>query len=75
MTKVKEIFKYKKSNKSVAALPPERLGVEHYYEVLKTDKDGNEVQSRTSKYINGKLVMEMIFDYTKNEANYKLKEV
>ncbi len=70
--KVKEVFKHKK--KKTIDLPPERLGVEHCYEVLKTDKDGNELLSRTSKYVNGKLVMEMLYNYSKNEIEYKVRE-
>jgi len=57
------------------AVSPARLGVEHCSEVLKTDRSGNPVITRNAKYVKGKLVMEMIYDYKKDEANYKLKEL
>jgi hypothetical protein len=54
---------------------PVRLGVEYCSELLKTDRSGNPLITRNAKYINGKLVMDMIYDYKKDEANYKLKEL
>jgi len=57
------------------AVSPVRLGVEYCSELLKTDRSGNPLITRNAKYINGKLVMDMIYDYKKDEANYKLKEL
>lgn len=57
------------------AAAPVCLGIEHCSEVLKTDRSGNPLITRNAKYVKGKLVMEMIYDYKKDEANYKLKEL
>jgi hypothetical protein len=63
----------RKQSKAAAASPV-RLGVEYCSEVLKTDRNGQPALTRNAKYINGKIVREMTYDYKKDEANYKLKE-
>jgi len=64
----------RKKVKPPAAVPV-CLGIEHCSEALKTDRSGNPLITRNAKYIKGKLVMEMIYDYKKDEVNYKLKEL
>jgi hypothetical protein len=59
----------------VLVAAPIRLGVENCSEVLKKDRNGNPLITRNAKYVSGKLVMEMIYDYKKDEADYKLKEL
>lgn len=71
--KVKELYKNKKQKASKINL--DQLGTEYFSEVIKTDKDGNAVQVRQTKYIKGKLVKEMVYNYTKDEPEYKLREI
>lgn len=59
----------------VYTVAPVRLGVEYCSEALKIGRNGDPAITRNAKYIDGKLVSEMIFDYKKDEANYKFKEL
>ena len=71
--KVKELYKNKK--KLTSKLTSERLGIEYFFEVVKSDKEGNPIITRSSKYNKGKLVKEMVYNYSKDEAEYKVKEI
>jgi hypothetical protein len=58
-----------------AARAPINMGVEHFSTVLKMDRSGNPLLTRNAKYIDGKLVREMTYDYKKDEANFNIKEL